>query len=240
MAAVWEIKNIIDLSLPLTANTPVYPGDPLPRITRAATLKKEGYNLHQLEMATHSGTHIDAPFHMLAGGLTLDRLDPSLFAARGVIIPVTGKLPGEEITIEDLAGNKNSLSPGTAVLFHTGWDKKIGSRHYYQHPCLSTAACRYLLDRKIRTFGTDAMGLDSPTSTDFPVHKMIAAAEGVIIENLSHLDQVTFPHPLVLCLPLPLEGTDGSPVRAVALEITTGDTMLNCNCFGDIPACRPR
>ncbi len=217
---MWKINNIIDLSIPLTEDTPVYPGDSLPQIIPASSLEKEGYNLHQLRITTHTGTHLDAPAHLLAGGLTLDRLDLSLFAAEGVVVPVPGKQPGEEITLNDLPGPDKLLSPGMAVLFHTGWSKKAGCKQYYRHPYLSEEACQYLLGQGIRTFGIDTISIDPPDSTDFPVHRLIAANEGVIIENLANLEKVTFPHPLILCLPLPLKSSDGSPVRAVALGIS--------------------
>jgi len=115
------------------------------------------------------------------------------------------------------------IRPGTIVLFHTGWSRRRGSAAYFRHPFLDADACARLLDRGVLTFGVDAPSIDETPDEhhpgdDFPCHRLIAEAGGVICENLRNLEAVTFGDPFVSLLPLPLEGADGAPVRAVAMR----------------------
>lgn len=217
---VRKILRAVDLSHTLGADTPVYPGDPALRIIPAATITKEGYNTHSISLGTHTGTHVDLPYHAAQAGQTADQASLCLFAGEGVVVPLRKKQAREAISAADLRGLEHRFVPGTAVLFHTGWDKKTRGKEYFHHPYLEEAACRYLLDRGVLTFGIDAFSID-PTGGDlFPVHRLIATAGGIIVENLANLEQINFPNPFVVFFPLKLAGCDGSPVRAVALQLS--------------------
>jgi len=86
------------------------------------------------------------------------------------------------------------------------------------HPYLGADACRALLDRGVRTIGLDTPNIDETPSATYPCHHLIAAAGGVIVENLTNLAALDgVPEPVLSVLPLPLTGADGAPVRAVAL-----------------------
>lgn len=69
-----RIRGVVDLSHPLDDDTPVYPGDPVVRVTPATTLDAHGYNVLHVRMGSQSGTHVDAPFHLLADGARIDEL----------------------------------------------------------------------------------------------------------------------------------------------------------------------
>ncbi len=215
----WKILQAVDLSQNLNADTFVYPGDPAPRIITAATIAKEGYNTHNISFSTHTGTHVDLPYHALQAGMTVDQADLYLFAGEGVVVPLREKQAGEAITVTDLLPFKQRFVPGAVVLFNTGWDKKAGGEEYFDHPYLEEAACRFLLDLGILTFGIDAVSIDPDAGDWLATHRMIAKAGGVIVENLANLDQINFPTPFVVFFPLKLAGCDGSPVRVVALQL---------------------
>lgn len=212
----------MDLTRPLDDQAPAYPGDPAIRIEKECTLDSAGFNLHRLAMGSHAGTHLDAPYHVHSEGLTVDQLDLKLFIGTGIVIPVTGKTPGGPITIDDLAPLAGRFAPGVIVLFNTGWCRHAGEAAYFNHPYLEIEACRYLLENGVRSFGIDAPGLDRPGSKELLIHQSVAARGGVLIENLANLNHITVPDPLVLVLPLKITGSDGSPVRAVALEPAAG------------------
>lgn len=89
--------KIIDLSVPLNQKTPVYPGDPKTVIKQSGVFEKDGFNDHLVSVGTHVGTHIDAPFHMLADGKTLDQIPVEQFVGRGVYIKVDGKFDLEAV-----------------------------------------------------------------------------------------------------------------------------------------------
>jgi kynurenine formamidase len=218
-----RVSRIVDLSVPLTEDTPVYPGDPVPRIRPASTIAAEGFNLLSVSMGSQTGTHVDAPYHFEEAGLRIDQLDLSLFVGPGVVVDVTGHGAREPIRWAAVAPYADRLGPGRIVLLRTGWSRFYGTDHYYEHPYLDAQACRRMLDLGVRTFLLDAVNIDETPDDDhpgvgFPVHHLIAGAGGVIGENLRNLEQIDF-EPFVSCLPLRLTGADGAPVRAVALEL---------------------
>jgi kynurenine formamidase len=213
-----KIKKIIDLSHALTANTPVYPGDPIPGFSVATTIENEGYNLFNVFLGSQTGSHVDAPYHFSNQGATIDKMDLKYFMGKGLIIDVTHKNKKEEITREELAAYEKQMDGVDIVLFKTNWDKKAGTDEFYDHPFLSKGGGEYLLSKGIKTAGIDAINLDSTGGKEFPIHELYSAAGGIIAENLAHLDLIDFDSPFLIFLPLKLVGCDGSPVRAVAIE----------------------
>jgi kynurenine formamidase len=216
--AMLKIKKIVDLSHPLTANTPVYPGDPVPSFSVATTIQNEGYNLFQVILGSQTGSHVDAPYHFSNQGATIDRMDLSYFLGNGLIIDVTYKNRKEEITLEEVQAFAEQIQAVEIVLFKTNWYKKAGMDEFYDHPFLSKEAGKYLLSKGIKTAGIDAINLDQTGGTEFPIHDMYSAAGGIIAENLANLDAVDFESPYIIFLPLKFVGCDGSPVRAVAVD----------------------
>lgn len=212
------IKKIVDLSHALTAETPVYPGDPVPKFSVATTIENEGYNLFNVILGSQTGSHVDAPYHFSNQGATIDKMDLRCFMGRGLIIGVTQKNRKEEITLEEVVRFEKQIEKADIVLFKTNWYKKAGTEEFYDHPFLSTEAGEYLLSKGIKTAGIDAINLDNTGGTQFPIHEMFAKAGGIIAENLANLDSVDFDSPFILFLPLKLVGCDGSPVRAVAIN----------------------
>ena len=218
-----RVVRIVDLSVPLSEDTPVYPGDPVPRIRPASTIAADGFNLLSLSMGSQTGTHVDAPYHFQEHGARVDQLDLSLFVGPAVVVDVTGHDAHQPIGWEAVAPYADRLGPGRIVLLHTGWSRHLGTGRYYDHPYLDARACQRMLDLGVRTFLLDAVNIDpTPDGTHpgvgFPVHHLIADAGGVIGENLRNLEQIDF-DPFVSCLPLRLQDADGAPVRAVAMQL---------------------
>lgn len=213
-----KIKKIVDLSHDLTANTPVYPGDPVPSFSVATTLDNEGYNLFTVVLGSQTGSHVDAPFHFSNKGATVEKMDLRYFLGNGLIIDVVHKKRKEEITLDEIRKHEKSIESADIVLFKTNWYKKAGTDEFYDHPFLSKAGGEYLLSKGIKTVGIDCINLDHTGGTEFPIHDMYSEAGGIIAENLANLDSVDFDSPFIIFLPLKLTGCDGSPVRAVAVD----------------------
>jgi kynurenine formamidase len=216
---MFKAKKIVDLSIPLTNDTPVYPGDPVPQISVATTIEKEGYNLHYVHIGSQTGSHVDAPYHFCPTGERIDQSDLRLFIGTGVVIPVLGKGEQEEIGMEDVEAYLDQLQPGKIVLFHTGWSQYAGEEKYFRHPYVKVDVIHEMIKRGIRTFFIDAINIDITGGSSFPVHDAIAAVNGIIAENLANFAAIDFPEPLICAFPLRIVGADGSPVRAVAIEI---------------------
>jgi kynurenine formamidase len=218
-----RVRRVVDLSLPIDAGTQVYPGDPQVRFRPAATIERQGFNLLGIEMGSQSGTNCDAPYHFLESGARIDEVRLELFVGPGLIIDVRGKAPRGVIGLAEVTPHLDDVEPGTIALFHTGWPAHYGTAAYFDHPFLGVEACQALLDRGVRTFCLDTQNIDETPDrrhpgAGFPVHHLIAAAGGIIVENLRGLEQVDWQHPLITVFPLRLTGADGSPTRAVAIE----------------------
>ena len=211
--------RVVDLSHPLTAATPIYPGDPEPRIFTATTVTNEGYNLSHVHLGTQTGTHVDAPFHFRDDGATIDRMPLDMTVGPAVVVPVPGKTAGQTITLADLEPHRAALRPGAIALFCTGWYVNAGNEVFFRHPYLEAAVGQALLDAGVTTVAIDTLNADFTGGDEFPIHDMFADAGGLIAENLAGTTALTpGVEPLLLLLPLNLVGCDGAPVRAVALE----------------------
>jgi kynurenine formamidase len=219
------VRKAVDLSLSIDAHTQIYPGDPAVRLAQAATIDADGFNLLSVEMGSQTGTNCDAPYHFLPQGARIDEMDLTLFTGIGVVIDVRGKPDREPINVADIEPSLDDFESGAIAILHTGWPRHYGTARYFDHPYLTADACQALLDVGVRTFCLDVLNIDetpddSHPGVGFPAHKLIAAAGGVVVENLTNIDLIDFPHPLITVFPLKLTGADGGPTRAVALDLS--------------------
>ena len=219
-----EIVRVVDLSREITAETVVYPGDPVPHIAQHATIAKDGFNLVSIQMGSQSGTHVDAPYHFDDDTEKIDEVPLERFVGRGVVLRCDGVAARERITLESVRSDAEKAGPGDIVLVHTGWARHYGEPAYFDNPFLDAGLVSFLLDRGVRTIGLDALNIDeTPDDTHpgegFLAHHLIANVAGVICENLCNLESIDFADPLVSLLPMKFVGIDGAPVRAVAMEV---------------------
>ena len=180
----------------------------------------------KLCLATHIGTHVDAPFHFVDGATTVENMPLEKYAGPALLLDLRSAAKGQEpLTIEELTAagaNPESVKDQIVVLF-TGWaEAESGGPRFYGHgPYLGTDAAGYLAD-----CGANAVAVDfpidkhpeSPLSTikDFPVHRLLLGQNIPLIENLINLDKLIGKQFELWALPLKLKGGDGAATRAVA------------------------
>ena len=227
--------NIIDLSHTIHDDIQVYPGDPVPSIKRGLTHESDYCHVDVLTLGSHTGTHIDAPFHFFADGKKIDELPVQRFVGMGVLMDVSGKADRALIEPEDFAAHSTSIDPGDFAIFKTGRDKYFGTPRYYLHPYLSTASARLLLTLGVTLVGIDAMNIDptyqevmdgEPSANSlpneeeygYPVHDILLSNDILIVENLHNLKKINHIKGIYSFLPLKLKDSDGSPIRAVFME----------------------
>jgi kynurenine formamidase len=248
--------RIVDLSLPIV-NFSMEPPDFVARITYQSAAETARYFAKAfglswsdiptgtlvteefVTMAVHTGTHVDAPFHYGptidgAPGRTIDAVPLEWCCGDGVVLDFTRKGESEAITGEDvereLARIGHEPRKGDVVLLRTGWDKRFGDPKYAtHHPGPDGSACRYLLDRGVRTIGIDANSLDLPVGVCIerlqagehdrflPCHYLGREREYLQIEKLANLERLPPTGFLILAFPVLIEGCGGSWTRAVAL-----------------------
>lgn len=214
-----KVKNFVDLTWDLTEKTPIYPGDPEPKIEVATTLEKEGYNLSGVFVGTQTGTHVDAPYHFSNDGDTIEKMELDYFFGEAVVIRVTGKKAQEKITMEDVMPYDGKIKAGTIVLFNTNWYKKLGTDEFFEHPYVSGEVADYLVKKGVRFLCIDTINADRTGGTEFPVHDLFSEKRLMIGENMAYFDKIDFENVVIAAFPLKIVGTDGSPVRAVAMQI---------------------
>lgn len=211
--------NWLDLTHALAAGIPVYPGDPAVSVRPCCTHERDGYQVMHLDLGTHSGTHLDAPLHFIAGGPSLDSYALDRFHGRGVVVDARGRAPGAPIGPDVMAPLAGSLDGAEMVLFLTGWDRHFGRSGYEQHPHLTADLARLLVSRGVRLVGVDSLNPDPTGGSDFPVHEILLGADVLICENLTGLAALVGGPAEFWILPIKVHGSDGAPVRALGRRL---------------------
>lgn len=207
------MQMIYDVTVPITNTMPVWPGDPPVRLTPKTHLsrdKSHTVKLTAIEMGSHTGTHIDAPFHFVEGGRRLNEIPLEQLSGRVTIFEVPG-----------------ARSIGRAELERQNWDgiqkvlfKTDNSSHwedgafYASFVYLEREAAEFLVDHGIQLVGIDYLSIDKFKSEKHPAHFALLTNNIVILEGLN-LSSVTPGEYDLFALPLKLQGADGAPARVI-------------------------
>ena len=208
--------TVVDLTHPISQDMPVYPGTEPPVIVTACTVAEDGFLERKIALFSHTGTHVDAPAHLIEGGRSLDAFPVDRYHGPAVVVDAAGA-GGTTIAMRDLRPRLADIEQADFLLIRTGWSRFWGTDRYFaDYPVLSIEAAEALAGLGLKGVGFDAISADPIESTDLPVHRVLMQAEMLIIENLTGLEQLPEGPFLFSCFPLALEDADGSPVRAVA------------------------
>jgi arylformamidase len=209
--------RVIDLTHTISPDMPFYPGTEPPVFSRPCTLESHGFVEQKITLYSHTGTHMDAPAHILPRAPMLDALGISHFVGNAVVIDLRG-LNKAAIDLEDLLPHEGAIEGNDFVLLCTGWSSLWGTNAYYEgFPSLSRDAAEWLSCFGLKGIGMDMISIDPPDTTTYPVHRIFMEKNTVIIENLANLEEVLGQSFLLCCLPLKIREADGAPVRAVAI-----------------------
>ena len=209
--------KVIDLTLTISENIPTFPGSPKPHFIEWETIPKDGYNLELLFLSTHTGTHIDAPFHFVKNGKKIHEIAPERLVNEAVLIRI-GKNSNRSISktdIQNFEQKNGKIENGSTVIFHTGWQKNLNKEFYFtENPGLSVSAAKYLVSKKINMVGIDSPSIDLGTDSKFSVHHVLAKNNILIVENLANLNKIKSNNFHLITSPLKLKNATGSPIRA--------------------------
>lgn len=200
--------QFIDITLPLSPSTPVWPGDVPVSIRRSFGMAV----VSDLSMSSHAGTHVDAPAHFFPQDGTVDRIALDTLIGSAWV----ARFPGVTIVTGDALEHAGVPRAIDRLLIATDNAATQGAEFNRDFVALDETAIDWLLNRHIRLVGIDAPSIDPFSSKDFYGHKTLLSAGVVIIENLA-LAHVRPGAYRLICLPLRYEGGDGAPAR-VALE----------------------
>jgi kynurenine formamidase len=209
--------KVIDLTLTISEKIPTFPGSPKPHFIEWETIPKNGYNLELLFLSTHTGTHIDAPFHFVRNGKKIHEIAPERLVNEAVLIRI-GKNSNRSISktdIQNFEQKNGKIESGSTVIFHTGWQKNLNKKFYFtENPGLSVSAAKYLVSKKINMVGIDSPSIDLGTDSKFSVHHVLAKNNILIVENLANLNKIKSNNFHLITSPLKLKNATGSPIRA--------------------------
>lgn len=210
--------KIIDLSHLIGNGMPVYSETESPELQPICTLGEDGYRETKITLYSHTGTHLDAPGHMIDNGIYLDHIGIEYFIGRATILDFSnGK--NSLINPNEIVPYQDRISKVDFVIIETLWSKYWGEKNYYQnYPCLSLASVRLLANYKLKGVGIDTISLDPPDTVHFYAHKILLSNNILIIENLTNLELIKSDFFTFVALPLKIKDSDGSPVRAIAME----------------------
>ena len=212
--------DVIDLTLTISQDIPSFPGSPKPSFVPWSKIKTDGYNLELLFFSSHTGTHLDAPFHFNEKGAKIHQILPSRLISKAILIKIR-KRPNQQITKADIINFEKKyeiIEEGQSVVFFTGWQKNLKKKSFFiDNPGLSTSAARYLVSKKVNMVGIDSPSIDIGKDVRFPVHKILSKNNVLIVENLCNLEKISSINFQFIVFPLKLKNATGSPVRAIAV-----------------------
>jgi arylformamidase len=208
--------RIIDVSVPVSEDTPTYPGDPHIEIEQWAALARgDAANVSMLHMGAHTGTHVDAPAHFIEGAPPVGSLplDVLIGEARVLEIPSDVRaIEARHIAAEPLDGVRRLLFKTRNSAF---W-ANAGALFRTDFTYITPDAARILVERGVQLVGIDYLSVEQFQSDGFATHTTLLSHGVVILEGLN-LSEVTAGTYELICLPLRLTGGlgDGAPARAV-------------------------
>lgn len=204
-----KLSKIHDITRLIRQDMQVFPGDPKPRFEPQATIKDDKVNVTRITLGSHTGTHIDAPRHFLQEGNGIEMEPLEKFIGEAVIIDTTGR---NSISAKDLSGK--DIRRNDIVLINTGTSGSLIEFTY-----VDVSAAEWIVEHGIKSVGIDTASVEKYGLKEAPVHKILLACNIGIIENLINLKQFVGKRMFLVCMPLPLQGIDGSPARAILFDM---------------------
>ena len=209
--------KIIDISLPIRPDLPVWPGDP-PVVRERFRAISDGNvsNDSRIDCSVHTGTHVDAPLHFLDQGASVEQLPLDVLVGATQVIEV----PDADIITQDILESQPLPEKITRLLIKTRnsilWkdDKHTFNPDFV---ALDRHAARWVVDRGIGLIGVDYLSVQRFHDKDPATHRVLLEAGVVIVEGLNLCDVKPGNYQLI-CLPIKLVGSDGAPARTILIE----------------------
>ena len=150
--------RVIDLTHTITPDIPVYPGTEPPTFEPASTYERDGFRETLVTMYTHTGTHIDPPYHLYPGRTRLDEFPADRFVGMALRIDCRGIPEGDPITMDRLRPYGDLIRQADFLLFNTGWDSKWGTSEYFgDYPCIDDEVLDLIIEGDYRGIGFDVI-----------------------------------------------------------------------------------
>lgn len=207
-----QSMRIIDISMKIKEDMAVYKDKPeiKPKIKVYQTFENGKSYESGVEIGMHTGTHVDAPLHMIKGGKTIEQMDLSKLMMKCKVIDLT--YIKDKITKNDL--ETKDIEKGDFILFKT--INSFTDKFDFDFVFLEKSGAEYLRDKKIIGVGTDSLGIER-SQPDHETHIVLLDSDIIILEGL-RLKHVSEGEYFLAALPLNIDGVEASPVRAILMD----------------------
>lgn len=190
----------------------------------ARTVERDGWNARTLHLYSHAGTHMDAQTHFAAGPETIDQIPIERCTGNAWVVDVPGLQPRTLIDVAHLGAIVAQLQPGDSLLLRTGWSAHAEQPEIYRDglPRISEPLARWCIEQQVKLLGVEPPSVADVNNLEelTRIHRILLGGGVTIVEGLANLDQLREPKVWFAALPLKIEGGDGCPCRAFALEGT--------------------
>lgn len=218
--------RVIELSHPLFPGEEEYPyevengavEDLIPHY-RGKVPPDQWYILTKLHLWSHTGTHMEAPWHYMRDGADIAGIPLARTVGECACVDLRGKAVGDPISREDLQRRGAHIRQGDIVFINTGYGHLYRTERSHDRPWFETEAIRWLAgDMQIACLGVDCSGTEDRSQAGQPNHKILFERGIPLIEHLANLDSITGKRVFVVAVPLRLHRSDASPLSVIAFE----------------------
>lgn len=209
------MARIVDLTVPLENGFPGVSIEP------AKTLERDGWNATTLHLYSHCGTHMDAPTHFGVSRQTIDQIPLDRCMGPAWVVNLAGIKSRSLIRVADLGQVADRIQEGDSLLLRTGWSRHVKEPSYRDGlPRVSLELAEWSAAKKIRMLGVEPPSVADVNNREelTHVHQVLLHAGIIIVEGLANLDQIHRERVTFMAFPLKVDGGDGAPVRAFAIE----------------------
>lgn len=226
-------RDVVDLTHPFSSSLPVYPGYKPIQVRARSSVAQDGFANSEVTFDEHTGTHVDAPSHFIAGATSADRLAVDRLIAPLVVIGIVDRAAKDAdtlVSVDDLLQwekRHGRVPAGALIAMHAGWDARVGNTERFLNrdakgtmhaPGFSEQAARFLVgERDICGVGVDTLSLDAAATRKFVAHLTILGAGKYGVEMMANLGRVPPSGATVIIgAPKHVDAT-GGPARVLAL-----------------------
>lgn len=182
---------------------------------------EHGWNATNLQIYSHAGTHVDAPYHFEVSDMRIDEIPVERFISTAHVLTVEVTHPGQLITENDFSRLEGRIKEGDSIIIKTGWHKFLGSSIYRSGmPRISEAAANWMVEKRV-----NMLAVEPPSIADVNnlpevtlIHQILLGGNIIIIEGICNTDALTDTLVKLIALPLKISKGDGAPARVIAIQ----------------------
>lgn len=218
-------RRLVDLSMDIHEGMQTFAAHwhPMVEITQLGRHGIENRETRKLVLGTHTGTHVDAPRHFIAGGGTIDGVPLEQLVGPASVVDLADAEPFQQVEVSDLE-RAVAGRPVERIIVRFDWDLHLGtSRYYSDHPYFSEDACQWLVDQGCRLVALDTPQPDNPENgrngpKDAPNHHILLGNGVILVEYLVNIRKIRAAEVELVVAPLRLREGDGAPARVFVVD----------------------